>query len=191
MNLGNRIKTEREKLNISQDDLAKKMDISRQAISKWETGSSYPDIEKILRLSEIFNLSLDELVKGDKCFQENLIKEGRHNMSGLTILGYVLIALGVITCIWGGRQYSVNLMDPKFMSFLVGGLFLLTMGIAVIRYVPFWLILGAIFVSGAVTIVYMVGTKMHIYALLSGIVVILGLVLWFTTLVLKSSFYTK
>ncbi|WP_434509854.1 helix-turn-helix domain-containing protein [Desulfitobacterium sp. AusDCA] len=191
MDLGNRIKTEREKLNISQDDLAQKMDISRQAISKWETGSSYPDIEKILRLSEIFNLSLDELVKGDKNFQENLIKEGKTNMSGLTILGYVLIALGVITCIWGGGQYSVNLMDPNFMSFLVGGLFLVTVGIAVIRNVPSWLILGAIFVTGAATIVYMVGLEMPIYALLAGIVVILGLVLWLTTLVLKSNFYTK
>ncbi len=191
MELGNRIKTEREKFNMSQDDLAKKMDISRQAISKWETGSSYPDIEKILKLSEIFNLSLDELVKGDKSFQKNLIKEGKSNRSGLAILGYVLIALGVITCIWGGGQYTVNLMDPDFMSYLVGGLLLLTAGIAVIRSAPVWLILGAIFLTGAASIVYMVGLKMGLYTLLAGIVVVLGLVLWLTTLVRKSNFYTK
>lgn len=191
MDLGNRIKAEREKLNMSQDDLAQKMNISRQAISKWETGTSYPDIEKILRLSEIFNLSLDELVKGDKDFQENLIKEGKTSMSGLTILGYVLIALGVITCIWGGGQYPVNITDPNFMSFLIGGLFLITIGIAVIRKVPSWLILGAIFVTGAATIVYMIILKMPVYTLLAGIVVILGLVLWLATMVLKSNFYTK
>lgn len=191
MDLGNRIKTEREKSNMSQDELAQKMDISRQAISKWETGISYPDIEKILKLSEIFNLSLDELVKGDKNLQENLIKEGKANMSALTILGYVLIALGVITCIWGGGQYPVNLMDPNFMSYLVGGLFLLTIGIAVIHNVPSWLILGAIFVTGATTILYMIGLKMPIYALLSGIVVISGLVLWLATLVRHSNFYMK
>ena len=191
MELGNRIKTEREKFNMSQDDLAKKMDISRQAISKWETGSSYPDIEKILKLSEIFNLSLDELVKGDKSFQKNLIKEGKSNRSGLAILGYVLIALGVITCIWGGGQYTVNLMDPDFMSYLVGGLLLLTAGIAVIRNAPVWLILGVIFLTGAASIVYMVGLKMGLYTLLAGIVVVLGLVLWLTTLVRKSNFYTK
>ena len=74
MNLGIRIKEEREKLNMSQDELAEKMNITRQAISKWETGKSFPDIEKILELSNLFNLSLDELVKGDKAFQENLIK---------------------------------------------------------------------------------------------------------------------
>ncbi|MCQ2010806.1 MAG: helix-turn-helix transcriptional regulator [Sporolactobacillus sp.] len=59
MDLGNRIKETRERLNMSQDELAEKLDISRQVISKWETGKSYPDIEKILKLSDIFNLSLD------------------------------------------------------------------------------------------------------------------------------------
>lgn len=112
-------------------------------------------------------------------------------MSGLTISGYVLIALGIITCIWGGGQYPVNLMGKDFMSFLVGGLFLITIGIAVIRNVPSWLILGALFVTGATTIVYMIGLKMEIYALLSGIVVILGLVLWLATLIQKSNFYMK
>ena len=79
MDLGSRIKEARERQNLSQDELAEKMNISRQAISKWETGKSYPDIEKILKLSDIFNLSLDELVKGDKTFQENLIMESRDN----------------------------------------------------------------------------------------------------------------
>ncbi len=133
MDLGNRIKEEREKLNLSQDELAEKMDISRQAISKWETGKSYPDIEKILKLSVIFNLSLDELVKGDKAFQENLIKEGRTGISGLAILGYVTVALGIIVCIWGGAENSVNLMDSDFMSFLVGGLVLITLGLVPIH----------------------------------------------------------
>lgn len=191
MNLGSRIKTEREKLNLSQDDLAKKMNLSRQAISKWETGSSYPDIGKILKLSEIFNLSLDELVKGDKSFQENLIKEGKRNMSGLAILGFVLIALGIITCIWGGGQFPVNLMNSDFMSFLVGGLLLLTIGAAVIRSAPRQLIAGAMILTGAASIMYMVGLKMGLYTLLTGIVVIAGLVVWLAALILKSSFYTK
>ncbi len=191
MDLGNRIKTEREKLNMSQDELAQKMDISRQAISKWETGNSYPDIEKILKLSQIFNLSLDELVKGDKNFQDNLIKEGRTSLTGLTILGYVMIALGVITCIWGGGQHPISLMDSDFASFLVGGLILVTIGIAVIRKVPIWLVLGAIYLTGVILIIYMIGLGMELFALLAGIVVVVGLILWFTTLILKSNFYSR
>ena len=165
--------------------LAEKMDISRQAISKWETGKSYPDIETILKLSDIFNLSLDELVKGDKTFQENLIKESRSVMSGLTILGYVLVALGVIVGIWGGAQFPFNLMNSNFMSFLVGGLVLITVGLAVIRGLPSWLLLDALYLTGAMTIVYMIGMHMKLYTLLSGIVVILGLGWWLTTLILK------
>jgi transcriptional regulator with XRE-family HTH domain len=185
MDLGNRIKNEREKINLSQDELAEKMDISRQAISKWETGKSYPDIEKILKLSDIFNLTLDELVKGDKNFQETLIKEGKTSISGVTILGYVLIVLGVIVGIWGLTQFSFNLTNSKFMTFFVGGLILLTVGLAIIRNIPPRLLLGAVYVTGAAIIVYMISCSMHLYVLMSGIVVILGFGWWITTLILK------
>jgi transcriptional regulator with XRE-family HTH domain len=185
MDLGSRIKEARERLNLSQDELAEKMDISRQAISKWETGKSYPDIEKILKLSDIFNLSLDELVKGDKTFQENLIKEGRTNMSGLTIFGFVLVALGIIVSIWGSAQFPLNFMNSEFMSFLVGGLVLITVGLAIIHGVPTWLLLGALFLTAAASIVYMIGMYMEPFVLLSGIVVILGLGWWLTTLILN------
>jgi transcriptional regulator with XRE-family HTH domain len=185
MDLGNRIKEARERLNLSQDELAEKMAISRQAISKWETGKSYPDIEKILKLSDIFNLSLDELVKGDKTFQENLIKEGRSTMSGLTILGYVLVALGVIVGIWGTAQFPLNLMNSEFMSFLVGGLVLLVIGLALIHGVPTWLLLGSLVLTAAAAIIYMIGMHMEPFVLLSGIVVILGLGWWLITLILN------
>lgn len=185
MDLGSRIKTEREKLNLSQDELAQRMDISRQAISKWETGKSYPDIEKILQLSNIFNLSLDELVKGDKNFQANLIREGRTNMSGLTILGYLLVVLGVIVGIWGGTLYPVNLMNSDFMSFLVGGLVLLTAGMALIRNLPNWLLVGAVAVTAAAVVVYLIGFHMGVFVLLTGIAVTVAFAWWMITLILK------
>lgn len=185
MDLGSRIKTEREKLNLSQDDLAQRMDISRQAISKWETGKSYPDIEKILQLSNIFSLSLDELVKGDKNFQENLIREGRSNISGLTILGYLLIVLSVIVGIWGGALYPINLMNSDFMSFLVGGLVLLTIGAALIRNIPVWLLIGAVLITAVSVIVYLIGFKMDVFVLLAGIAAIVACAWWIVTLILK------
>jgi transcriptional regulator with XRE-family HTH domain len=185
MDLGSRIREERERLGLSQDELAERMDISRQAVSKWETGKSYPDIETILKLSDLFNLSLDELVKGDQAFQENLIKEGRAGMSGLEILGFVIVALGLIVCIWGGAQYPFNLMESNFMSFVVGGLVLITVGLAIITRTPSWLLLAALYLTGAMTIVYMIGLKMELYVLLSGVVVVLGLGWWLTTLILR------
>lgn len=185
MDLGSRIKTEREKLNLSQDELAQRMNISRQAISKWETRKSYPDIEKILQLSNIFNLSLDELVKGDKDFQENLIREGRSSMSGLTILGYLLVVLGIIVGIWGGALYPVHIMNSDFMSFLVGGLVLLTIGMALIHNIPVWLLTGAVAVTAAAVIVYLIGFKMDVFVLLAGIAVTAAFAWWMITLILK------
>lgn len=185
MNLGNRIKEERERLNMSQDELAEKMNITRQAISKWETGKSFPDIEKILELSNLFNLSLDELVKGDKAFQQNLIKEGKAGISGLEILGYVTIALGIITVIFGSSEYSNNWLDSNFLSYVVGGLVLVTGGIVFLRNVSYRLLLASLFITAAAIIVYMIGFRMPLYALLSGIAVIAGLSWWFTTLVIK------
>ena len=65
MDVGERIKKYREKQNLSQDELALKIFVSRQTISNWETNKSYPDIKSLIMLSNIVNVSLDDLVKGD------------------------------------------------------------------------------------------------------------------------------
>ena len=52
--------------NISQEELAEKLNVSRQTISKWETGESLPDIEKTKLLAELFNVSIDDLVNFEK-----------------------------------------------------------------------------------------------------------------------------
>ena len=65
MNLGERIYRFRTEKNLSQGDLADRLEVSRQSISKWENNNAVPDLEKIIKLSEIFEVSLDELVKGE------------------------------------------------------------------------------------------------------------------------------
>jgi len=65
MELGAQIKKLRTQMAISQDELAEKIFVSRQSISNWETGKTYPDIKSLLLLSEVFSVSLDQLVKGD------------------------------------------------------------------------------------------------------------------------------
>lgn len=62
MNLGERIYQLRTQTGLSQGDLADRLDVSRQSISKWETGVSVPELDKLIRLSQLFGVSLDELV---------------------------------------------------------------------------------------------------------------------------------
>lgn len=65
MTLGEKITALRNRSGMSQGDLAEKINVSRQSISKWETDGSIPELDKLLQLSELFHVTLDELVKGE------------------------------------------------------------------------------------------------------------------------------
>ena len=54
----------RKKQGLSQEELGMELQVSRQTISKWESGQSYPDFQRLVMLSDYFNMTLDELVKG-------------------------------------------------------------------------------------------------------------------------------
>ena len=66
MTLGENIVRLRTQKNWSQGDLADALDISRQSVSKWETDASIPELDKLLKLSELFGVTLDELVRGEE-----------------------------------------------------------------------------------------------------------------------------
>lgn len=65
MELGTQLKAHRARLGLSQEALADRVYVTRQTISNWETGKSYPDIHSLLLLSNVFQVSLDQLIKGD------------------------------------------------------------------------------------------------------------------------------
>ena len=65
MELGNHIKHYRNEKGLSQEELAERVYVTRQTISNWENNKSYPDINSIVLLSEIFEISIDNLIKGD------------------------------------------------------------------------------------------------------------------------------
>lgn len=75
MQLGHRIKSFREKLNISQEELADKIYTSRQTISNWENDKTYPDINNLKLLSNVFDVSLDNLIEGDIELMKSKINE--------------------------------------------------------------------------------------------------------------------
>ena len=78
MEIGKQIQQRRTAAGLSQEDLADRLYITRQTLSNWETGKTYPDINSLLRLSELFHISLDELVKGDIQAMEEKNQTGGH-----------------------------------------------------------------------------------------------------------------
>lgn len=97
MNLSKQIRYFRNRDGMSQEELAEKIYVSRQTISNWENEKSYPDIHNLLILSVLFNISLDDLVKGDveimkeKLQKSNLFKWA-YVMMGFTIALPISIA---------------------------------------------------------------------------------------------------
>ena len=77
MKLGEKIYKLRNQHKMSQEDLAQRLNVSRQSISKWENNTSVPELEKLIQLSEVFQITLDELVKG-----ESILSETVQNMPG-------------------------------------------------------------------------------------------------------------
>ena len=75
MELGKHIKMYRQEAHLSQDELANRVYVSRQTISNWENDKSYPDVNSLVLLSEIFRISLDKLIKGDIEVMKNVIQK--------------------------------------------------------------------------------------------------------------------
>lgn len=94
MNIGGPINNLRKKNGLSQDDFAELFHVSRQTVSNWENAKSYPDLETILRISDYFNISVDELLKNDHQAVVTMDNEKRKKKQYLILL-IVLIVLGV------------------------------------------------------------------------------------------------
>lgn len=75
MNIGQQLKSARNKKKLTQEQLSEQIGISRQSISNWENSKSYPDIESLIKLSNIYDLSLDVLLKGDDRMIKDIVKK--------------------------------------------------------------------------------------------------------------------
>ena len=129
MEVGNRIREERDRLGLSQEDLAQQIFVSRQTVSNWETGKTYPDVQSLLLLSKLFEVSVDSLVKGDvEAMQEKIdnYELDRFKMKASMGIGLALIAVGAVMLAILSKQGQTP-ASPFFVIailFLVAGVVL-------------------------------------------------------------------
>lgn len=93
MNISKQLKSYRKKFNLSQEELAEIIHVSRPTISNWENGKSYPDLQSLLLLSDYFKISLDELVKGDIVNMKNELENKEMDKSTYKMLGFLFLTL--------------------------------------------------------------------------------------------------
>lgn len=100
LNLGEQLKRLREEKNLSREELAQEMNVSRQAVYKWESNKGYPDIENLIKLSDLYNVTLDELIKDDRSFQKKIVIDQKKNkIEDLSepgfVIGIILVFVGL------------------------------------------------------------------------------------------------
>ncbi len=99
MELSDQIKKHRTQIGLSQEELAERIFVSRQTVSNWETAKTYPDVQSLLLLSQLFDTSIDELVKGDVETMKETLKQDARRMNRLAYAMVGLIALAIVAFI--------------------------------------------------------------------------------------------
>lgn len=127
MTTGEKIKSLRKKQNLSQEQLADRLGLSRQAVSRWETDNAVPETDMIVRLSEIFGVSTDYLLKEDAAEPPELLllSPPKQRLSTNLVLGMIGTASSILLCLvillisvanpWMKYENS-GLLDWKFWA---------------------------------------------------------------------------
>lgn len=117
MEVGKIIKEQRTSKNLPQEDLANEFFVSRQLISKWENGKSYPDVEQLLKLSDFFSLTLDELMRGDKKMMKKLNLSIKKKQVLFTIIGILSIFVLLFSyLLWSNGMVQLKASDIEIVS---------------------------------------------------------------------------
>ena len=118
MSLGEKIREQRKQAGLSQEQLAEKLNVSRQAITKWETDKGIPDIANLIAISEEFGLSLDELIKGDHSVKKKIVSDSSAKKWHILVIVYLLAILIYIA-------YFAIFHHVLMIGFLIATLFML------------------------------------------------------------------
>ena len=141
MTLGEKIYKLRTERNLSQGDLSEILEVSRQSVSKWENGAATPDLDKIIRLSEVFGITIDELVKNEevslpvseKPEKPVVIIKKESSFPPRKIIGTVLLSLSLIVTVVllaaGGGISGLVLSSPLILCGLVCFIFKKNIGL--------------------------------------------------------------
>ncbi len=122
MELNTQIKKYRTDMNLSQEELAEKVYVTRQTISNWENNKNYPDIHSLLLLSSLFNVSLDQLIKGDIDIMKEEIKKSE--IEKLNHYGNIFTVLLLVTMV---SVVPLAIFLNYYGLIIVGVLFAITM----------------------------------------------------------------
>ncbi|OFI48970.1 hypothetical protein BG261_04725 [Floricoccus tropicus] len=115
MAIGNKVKEERLKSNLTQEELSKILNVSRTAVSNWEVGRNYPDLDTLVEISNYFDISLDTLIKEDT----EVVKDARKKTKLRKFFKWTTIILLLIIVSYIGMNYKLRSDEQRYRTNLV------------------------------------------------------------------------
>jgi transcriptional regulator with XRE-family HTH domain len=118
MKFSEKIKEIRKMQNLTQEQFAEKIFISRNAVAKWESNRGYPDIQNLITISEVFEISLDDLIKNDKKLKTKIILDSASKKWHILVIIYLIAIISYI----GYFHFAHKIL---MIGFLIATLFML------------------------------------------------------------------
>ena len=125
MKIGDKLKEARLKKNMTQEEVAEKIFVSRQSISNWENNKTYPDIGNVIALSDLYDVSLDELLKGSDNFMKHLEESTDLVKSNKKLIGLIILALIIVVAMALFTEFMperLNMVAIFTLSIILTGL---------------------------------------------------------------------
>lgn len=129
MEIGQKLKKARTQSGYTQEAVAEKINVSRQTISNWENEKSYPDILSVIKLSDLYSISLDDLLKGDRKMivhleeSTNIVKSNKKLIGA--IIGNIILAIVMI---------AFSMLLPQNIFYLVIVFSLMVISTSILLY---------------------------------------------------------
>ena len=101
MEISERLKEIRQNAGMTQEEVAEKIMVSRVTVSHWENGKSLPDIVSLIGLSDLYSISLDELLKGDSKMTEKVKKDAKEAKNNKRLIGITAILVIAVLLVYG------------------------------------------------------------------------------------------
>ena len=132
MNIADRIQHLRKVKGISQEELADKIGVSRQAVSKWESEQTSPDIEKIILMSDFFDVTTDYILKGiEPIPDEPMLQKEKPNASIFSIVGTAFNFIGIVVAAMTWYEEQVATATAIGIIFFIMGCMIYGIGMTV------------------------------------------------------------
>ena len=129
MEIGKKLKDARLHSGLIQEKVAEELNVSRQTISNWENEKSYPDIISVIELSNLYSISLDDLLKGDEKMMKHLEESTNIVKSNQKLIGAILINIVLVAIV-----ITLSMFIPDNQIYLFGVFCLMVISASALLY---------------------------------------------------------